>query len=76
MGERPAPAACTKRSRRSANIEPTDRRRIVRAHELPEAGHEPHRRAAQLWTGHTRHPTLLAALVMDRDALTRGSIAA
>jgi tRNA dimethylallyltransferase len=56
-------------------IEPTDRQRILRAHELLEAGHTPapaaHAPTNQLWTTHTRHPTLLAALVMDRDTLTR-----
>ena len=47
-------------------IEPTDRQRVLRAHELLEAGHEPPPPAnapSQLWTTHTRHPTLLAALV-------------
>jgi tRNA dimethylallyltransferase len=52
-----------------AGIEPTDRQRILRAHELLDAGHEPHAQSTQLWTAHTRHPTLLAALVMDRNAL-------
>ena len=53
-------------------IEPTDRQRVLRAHELLEAGHEPPPPAnapSQLWTTHTRHPTLLAALVMDRAVL-------
>jgi tRNA dimethylallyltransferase len=57
-----------------AGIEPTDRQRVLRAHELLEAGHEPPPPAnapSQLWTIQTRHPTLLAALVMDRDELTR-----
>ena len=52
----------------------TDRQRVIRAHELLEAGHEPPPPAnapSQLWTTHTRHPTLLAALVMDREALAR-----
>ena len=52
-----------------ARIEPTDRHRILRALELLDAGHEPHTESTQLWTTHTRHPTLLAALVCDRDAL-------
>jgi tRNA dimethylallyltransferase len=50
-------------------IEPTDRQRILRALELIDQGHEPHTASTQLWTSHTRHPTLLAALVMQRDAL-------
>ena len=56
----------------AAGIAPTDRQRVIRAHELLEAGHEPPPPAhapSQLWTTHTRHPTLLAALVMDREAL-------
>jgi tRNA dimethylallyltransferase len=55
-----------------AGIEPTDRQRVLRAHELLEAGHEPPPPAnapSQLWTTQTRYPTLLAALVMDRDTL-------
>jgi tRNA dimethylallyltransferase len=56
-------------------IEPTDRQRILRALELLDAGHEPpppaHDAGSELWTAHTRHPTLLAALTMDRDELTR-----
>jgi tRNA dimethylallyltransferase len=55
-----------------AGIDPTDRQRILRALELLEAGHEPpppRGAPSQLWTEHTRHPTLLAALTMDRKAL-------
>jgi tRNA dimethylallyltransferase len=51
------------------SIEPTDRQRVLRALELIDAGHEPHNASTQLWTSHTRHPTLLAALTMRRDAL-------
>jgi tRNA dimethylallyltransferase len=50
------------------NIRPTDTQRILRASELIAAGHEPPR-GEQLWTSHTRHPTLLAALVMHREPL-------
>ena len=55
-------------------IEPADRQRIIRAHELLEAGHEPPPPAhapSELWTADTRHPTLLAALTMEREALYR-----
>ena len=55
-------------------IEPTDRQRIIRAHELIEAGHEPPPPAnapSELWATNTRHPTLLAALTMEREALYR-----
>jgi tRNA dimethylallyltransferase len=51
-------------------IDPNDRQRIVRALELLEAGElDPPPERSQLWTEHTRHPTLLAGLVMDREAL-------
>jgi tRNA dimethylallyltransferase len=51
-------------------IEPTDRSRIVRTLELLEMGElEPREGESQLWTEHTRHPTLLAGLTMDRDEL-------
>jgi tRNA dimethylallyltransferase len=56
----------------NSGIAPTDTQRILRAlelrhdgHDLPPAPHAP----SQLWTTQTRHPTLLAALTMDRDAL-------
>ncbi|HEY6889536.1 MAG TPA: tRNA (adenosine(37)-N6)-dimethylallyltransferase MiaA [Solirubrobacter sp.] len=55
-----------------AGIEPTDRQRILRTHELLAAGQEPPPPAnapSELWTNNTRHPTLLAALTMDRAAL-------
>jgi tRNA dimethylallyltransferase len=52
----------------AAAIEPTDAQRVTRALELLDAGHEPPA-GAQLWTTDTRHPTLLAGLTMDREAL-------
>ncbi len=54
----------------AAEIEPTDRQRIVRALELLESGElEPPEEQSQLWTDATRRPTLLVGLVMDRDEL-------
>jgi tRNA dimethylallyltransferase len=56
----------------AAGVAPSDGRRIVRALELLDTGVEPPPAAggdSQLWTTDTRHPTLLAGLVMDRDAL-------
>jgi tRNA dimethylallyltransferase len=55
----------------AASIPPTDPHRLVRALELLDAGHPPPQRpgASQLWTAETRHPTLLAALTMERAAL-------
>jgi tRNA dimethylallyltransferase len=52
----------------AAAIEPTDAQRVTRALELLDAGHEPPA-GDQLWTKDTRHPTLLAGLVMDRERL-------
>ncbi len=54
----------------AAAVEPTDSQRVARALELLDAGHEPPG-GPQLWTEATRHPTLLAGLVMDREALKR-----
>jgi tRNA dimethylallyltransferase len=52
----------------AAAIEPTDTQRITRALELLDAGHQPPA-GEQLWTAETRHPTLLAGLTMEREAL-------
>jgi tRNA dimethylallyltransferase len=54
----------------AAAIEPGDSQRIVRALELIDAGYEPPA-GDQLWTSSTRHPTRLAGLTMERDALKR-----
>jgi tRNA dimethylallyltransferase len=54
----------------AAGIDPGDRQRIVRALELLDSGElEPPDGESQLWTAATRHPTLLAGLVMDRERL-------
>jgi tRNA dimethylallyltransferase len=53
----------------AARIAPTDAQRIVRAHELLDSGVTPPS-GPELWTEDTRHPTCLAALTMDREALT------
>jgi tRNA dimethylallyltransferase len=51
-------------------IDPNDRQRIVRAHELLDAGElEPPEEPSQLWTDEMRHPTLLVGLTMEREAL-------
>jgi tRNA dimethylallyltransferase len=52
----------------ATRIAPTDTQRILRALELLDAGHEPPG-GEQLWTVETRHPTLLAGLTMEREAL-------
>jgi tRNA dimethylallyltransferase len=56
----------------AAAISPADGHRIVRALELLDAGAAPPPppgAPSQLWTTETRHPTLLAGLVIDREAL-------
>jgi tRNA dimethylallyltransferase len=52
----------------AAAVRPTDAQRVTRALELIDSGHQPPA-GAQLWTAETRYPTLLAGLVMDREAL-------
>jgi tRNA dimethylallyltransferase len=49
-------------------IDPRDRQRIVRAHELLDAGERPPG-GPELWTSNTRHPTRLFGLIMERGAL-------
>jgi tRNA dimethylallyltransferase len=56
------------RQRGAATMAPTDTQRILRALELLDAGHTPPA-GEQLWTTDMRHPTLLAGLTMDREAL-------
>ena len=53
-----------------ARIAPGDRNRIIRYLELLEMGVEPDP-GDELWSDRTRHPTLLAGLVMDRDELDK-----
>src|ERR1700716_1787818 len=54
----------------AAEIEPTDRQRIVRALELLDAGElERPEGESELWTDAMRLPTLLVGLVMEREAL-------
>jgi tRNA dimethylallyltransferase len=54
----------------AAEIAATARQRIVRALELSDSGElEPPTGESQLWTGATRHPTLLVGLTMEREAL-------
>jgi tRNA dimethylallyltransferase len=51
-------------------IEPGDRQRVVRALELLELGElEPPDGPSQLWSEDLRHPTRLAGLTMEREAL-------
>jgi tRNA dimethylallyltransferase len=54
----------------AAAIARTDAQRVLRALELLDAGEEAPG-GPQLWAAETRHPTLLAALVMERAELYR-----
>ena len=54
----------------AAEIEPSDRQRIVRSLELLDSGElEPAPAESELWTAATRHRTLLVGLVMQRADL-------
>jgi tRNA dimethylallyltransferase len=53
----------------AARVHANDRRRIVRALELAEAGESLVPRAGRLWSEHTRHPTLIAGLEVPKEAL-------
>jgi tRNA dimethylallyltransferase len=76
LERRGAPALHAELARRApevaAGVTPTDGKRLVRTLELLDAGIAPPPRPgapSQLWTTETRHPTLLAGLVLDRHAL-------
>jgi tRNA dimethylallyltransferase len=51
----------------AARIHPNDRRRVVRALELAEAGSS--LAGDELWAGELRHPTLVCSLVLDQERL-------
>jgi tRNA dimethylallyltransferase len=54
----------------AAGIDPNDRQRIVRAHELLDAGQlRAPEGASQLWSSELRRPTSLVGLTMSRAAL-------
>jgi tRNA dimethylallyltransferase len=55
----------------AARIHPNDRRRVVRALELAEAGHSLVPRREGLFGGAWRHPTLLVGLDVDKAELER-----
>jgi tRNA dimethylallyltransferase len=50
-------------------VHANDRRRVVRALELNEAGHSLARADSRLWSGEMRHPTLVFGLELERSLL-------
>jgi tRNA dimethylallyltransferase len=52
-------------------VHPNDRRRVVRALELAEAGRSLRPSNDRLWAGQTRHPTLIVGLDLSREELRR-----
>jgi tRNA dimethylallyltransferase len=55
----------------AARVHPNDRRRVVRALELAEAGHSLAPADDRLWTDDTRYPTTIVALDLPLDELDR-----
>src|SRR5947207_10972786 len=55
----------------AASVHPNDRRRVVRALELTDAGRSLKPEADRLWSGDTRHPTVVIGLDVPREALLR-----
>jgi tRNA dimethylallyltransferase len=55
----------------AAAVHPNDRRRVIRALELAEAGSSLRPAEDRLWGGATRHPTLVVGLEVPPDELER-----
>ncbi len=55
----------------AAAVHANDRRRVVRALELAEAGSSLRPGEDRLWSGETRHPTLIVGLEVPADELAR-----
>src|SRR5881275_2813408 len=55
----------------AAAVHANDRRRVVRALELAEAGASLRPSEDRLWAGETRHPTLIVGLELPRKELRR-----
>ncbi|MGI8632412.1 MAG: tRNA (adenosine(37)-N6)-dimethylallyltransferase [Solirubrobacterales bacterium] len=49
----------------TANVHPSDRKRVARVAELHAAGYRPHGDSQRLWEAELRHPTCLVGLTMD-----------
>jgi tRNA dimethylallyltransferase len=57
-------------ARAAAAVHPNDRRRVVRALELHEEGSSLRPERDRLWTGETRHPTVLFGLELAAETLS------
>ena len=55
----------------AAAVHPNDRRRVVRALELAESGSSLRPGEDRLWSGETRHPTLIVGLDLPAEELAR-----
>ncbi len=55
----------------AAAVHPNDRKRLVRALELAETGRSLVAGQERLWSGATRHPTLICGLAVSSDVLER-----
>jgi tRNA dimethylallyltransferase len=55
----------------AAQVHPNDRRRVVRALELAEAGASLAPHEGRLWSEETRHPTLIVGLEVPKEVLER-----
>jgi len=72
LGPEAAHAALAQRDpQAAASVHPNDRRRVVRALELAEAGSSLRPRNDRLWTLETRRPTLIVGLDVPREELAR-----
>jgi tRNA dimethylallyltransferase len=55
----------------AGSVHPNDRRRVVRALELTDAGRSLKPESDRLWSTDTRHPTVIVGLDLPRQALLR-----
>jgi tRNA dimethylallyltransferase len=70
-GDRAHALLATRDPAAAGAVHPNDRRRVVRALELAEAGSSLRPAEDRLWSEHTRHPTLIVGLELPRDELLR-----
>jgi tRNA dimethylallyltransferase len=70
LGPEQAHALLVERDPRAAEtVHANDRKRVVRALELADAGESLARSPSRLWTRETRHPTLVFGLDLSKDVL-------